>query len=129
MKITNFDRTNLRMLRQAIDAALEDVGKDYGISIEAGNATFGENIATFKVECATIAKNGKVVSKAAEDFNRYAQMFGLEPSDLGREFTHRGRRYTITGLKPRSHTYPIVATRDDGKSFKFPVSAVKQDQD
>ena len=44
--------------------------------------------------------------------------------ELGSEFVDRGETFTITGFNPRSTKYPVLATRADGKRFKFPVITV-----
>ena len=40
MKISSFDRTTVKNLRNDIDKALATLSKKYGIEISAGNATF-----------------------------------------------------------------------------------------
>lgn len=56
------------------------------------------------------------------DYNRYREVYDLP--ELGSEFVDRGETFTITGLNPRSTKYPVLATRADGKRFKFPVITV-----
>jgi hypothetical protein len=73
-----------------------------------------------------IGKDGGELTAAGKDFINYASMYGLEPSDLGKEFKSRGKTYRITGFKPRSHKYPILAVNvRTGKAFKFMVEDVK----
>ena len=125
-KINQFDRTNLRMIREMIDQELADLGERLGVSIKAGSASFTSNNATYKLQIATISEEGEICTKEAEDFKLYCFRWGLAPDDLGREFNFRGNTYTITGAKPRSYQYPILATRGyDGKSFKFAVDQIK----
>lgn len=54
----HFDRTNLKILRAQIDAALASVAKNHGIKINAGNATFSGATATFKLEFAAADSDG-----------------------------------------------------------------------
>ena len=45
-------------------------------------------------------------------------------SETGSFRDRRGRVYTVTGLKPGNPKFPVMVTRDDGKKFKYPASAV-----
>ena len=95
----HFDRTNLKILRAEIDAALASVAKNHGIKINAGNATFSGATVTFKLELTAADSDGGFVSKEAVAFTNCARMFGLEADDLGKEFTVAGTVYKVIGLK------------------------------
>jgi hypothetical protein len=126
MKITSFDRTNLRALAADIDAALKTVADKYGISLKERGCSFMANNATFKIEGAVIGSDGNTMTAERQDFIRYAEMYDLKTTDLGRLFTFNGEGYTITGLKSRSNKAPILAKSEkNGKSYKFPVALVK----
>jgi hypothetical protein len=126
MQIKSFDRNNLRELREAITAALEVVGKQYGIKITAGSASYMNESATFKVELATVTSDGTAMTKEASAFKRSCGLYGLKPEHLFAEINYAGSRYKITGLTGgRSWKYPIAVERiPDGKRFKLPESAV-----
>jgi hypothetical protein len=53
-----------------------------------------------------------------------AKMYGMSPEDLGKSFTYGRDQYTIVGLSRKSHKFPLLAKRSDGKVFKFPVDVV-----
>lgn len=117
-KITKFDRTNLRDLRQDIDAALKAVADKHGISIRAGNARFMPQSASMKLELGTIGEGGQVIDTSAEEFKVYAPLYGLSADDLGKKFkSFDGCIYTITGCRPKSRRFPIIAARADGRAF------------
>ena len=123
MKITKIDRTTCALLRTAINKSLAEIAAELGVSIKAGNGTFntiGGHV-TFKVECSLIGENGEVHSKAADDFMRCAERFGLSPDDLDKEFvTYSGDRFKLVGCSPRSHKFPFHGERiPDGKKFKL----------
>jgi hypothetical protein len=50
MSTAKFDKPSVRELRLAMDRALEQVGRDFGIKISTGNATFSADEVTFKVK-------------------------------------------------------------------------------
>lgn len=121
------NRESVRVLRTKIDAALATVGKEMGLSLKAGNCYFTGTTATFKLEVATIAADGKVVNKMAEEFRRYAPLYHLKPDDLGREFTipFTTAKYVVEGIKPSSRKYPIICKKlYDGKMYKMTARQV-----
>ena len=115
-KITTLDKVTLRIIREKMDAALASL-EEIGIHAKATNISYQDQNATVKVEISVMGENGEVVSKEALDYERYREMYELP--ELGTTFTNRGTTYTITGLKPRSTKYPVLAMRADGKTFKF----------
>ncbi len=118
-----FDRQQVRLLRDRMQAALDPLGSELQLKFIVGSASYTADNVRFKVEAATIKEDGQVVDQATTDFELLAPHYGLKPTDLGREFSINGRRYTLTGLKPRCRRYPILARRD-GKTWKLPVAAV-----
>jgi hypothetical protein len=124
--IKQFDRNNLKVLRADIDAALKAVGEKHGIVLTCGNASFLPTTATLKVECATKAADGQIVTREAEDFKRYAAMIGMQPSDLGKTFRQNGKTFKIEGYNSKARTMPIIA-KDvaSGRGYKFSIETVK----
>jgi len=51
--IKKLDKENLPILRSEIDIALQPIADKYGIKLSAGNVSFSEFSATFKLEVAT----------------------------------------------------------------------------
>jgi hypothetical protein len=121
--ITEFNRTTCKALGEEIEQALAGIASKYGVSISCKGGTFGPTSYVAKVECAVIA-GGLAVTREVEAFNKMASLYGLAPSDLGRSFAYSGGTYSICGLKPSSRN-PVLAKRQDGKVFKFPVEVVK----
>jgi hypothetical protein len=120
-----FDRTACRLLSAEIEAALQPLAAKHEIKIKCASGTFTAGNYRLKIECA-VEVNGQVMTHEVEDFKRYARHFGLEPSDLGKTITHLGEAYRVEGLKPKSHRFPVTATRlRDGKRYKIPASAVR----
>ena len=125
-KINEFDRTNLRLLRDDVESALNAVGKKYGIDLRLGTGRFSSENVTFRLEGSVIRAEGVVTREAAE-FRQYADLLGLEASDLGKTFTQGGRRFEITGAKLSSRKYPILARNVlNGKVYKFRVADVRE---
>jgi len=126
----SLDRATVKKIRELMQTALDDldVEEEIGqkIKFSVGNASFSGNSVTFKVEGATMGEDGQVNNKAADDFRRYANLWGLSPDDLGREISVNGKTMTIVGGKPRSKKYPILAENmGNGKIYKLSAWTVK----
>jgi hypothetical protein len=122
-----FDRPQVKLVREVIQKELDKLAQNMKMTIRVGNASFTPTTITFKVAVAAIGEDGKVHSPEAENFKKFAVMYGLQPTDLGRQFRswHGNELYTITGLSPRRSKYPIHASRSDGRRFKFGAGEVK----
>ena len=119
-----FDRPRVRKLRDDLSQALAEVGKRFGVTITLGAASFSPAICKFRLEVAGPTSNGEATSAVAEDFKRYAGLWGMQKDDLNKTFVFRGETYTLIGAKPRSSRFPLLGKRADGKVFKFTIADV-----
>lgn len=131
MSIAEFDNVTYRALSKEINEALAAIAAKHSIKIGVAGGKLGIGAKNLEIKLAlSVVENGKVVSKEAEAFKRYAKLEGLEPTDLGRQFTFtaRGRKetYKITGYATKAKQYPILAEGPDGRTYKFDVSDVKR---
>jgi hypothetical protein len=119
-KIERFDRTNLGLLRADLDAALSTVAAKWGINLSLGTGRFDPEVCNWKLS-GNVVRGENVKTKEALEFERYADLFGLEASDLGAEFTQGRKRFKIIGAKLSSRKYPILARQlgGTGKTYKF----------
>lgn len=108
-KFTKFDKTALRLLRTEIDFALEQIGKTYGISLTAGNASFNADTATFKLDCALLNSEGIAETKEMIDLKAiYPQMVGKGI------ILSSGTKGTIVGYSRRAKKYPFLVKTTEG---------------
>jgi hypothetical protein len=124
--IKKFDRRTCGIISAAIELALRRVAAEYGVAIRPGSGSFSEGSYTVKVEVSTLNADGTVNTPAAEAYRRYASVDGLPEDGLGRTFEARGETYTISGYLPRARKMPVLATRADGRTFKFAPAAVRR---
>jgi hypothetical protein len=117
------DRSKAKQVSGAIMEALATIESDLGVTFSRGNGKFDNNEFSMKVTATSNAVDGSSRDKDAVAFETHAMSFGLKPSDLGHTFTHGGEEFTVSGLKPRSSKYPILAKNRMGKTFKFPIYA------
>ncbi len=99
--------------------------------IDTKGGTWSGGSYTMKMEFAEMGQDGVANTREVQDFCRLAERYGLDEADLGKEFGGgSGRRFKVCGVKPKSHTYPILGARldangrEDGKVFKFPAHHV-----
>ena len=65
------------------------------LSLTLGSTTFEPSRFAAKIEGAVLDGDGQPASKEAENFTRYAQVFGFLPDDLGKSIMLSGKPYTI----------------------------------
>ncbi len=122
-----FDRQTVKNTRNELQAILETLSKEMGCQIKVAGAMFardGSNC-TFKVEFAAISADGTAETKEVTAFRELAAIYGLRPDDFGKTCVSGGQEFTISGLKPKAKRYPILATRPDGKVYKFSEDMVR----
>jgi len=107
--INQFDKSNLVDLRKDIDLALAEVGKRYGIKINAGNARFTDTTATFKLEAAVV-RDGKAISREMETLKMYLGLLGLNEDHFGKVFKMGSKFFVLSGYSPRKHKKPVLIT-------------------
>ena len=123
MTISQLDTQTLKIVRAKMEEALATL-EEIGIHAETGHISYQDQNATVRVEISVMGENGEVVTKEQTDYDLYREMRGLP--ERGTEFRYRGTTYTIAGFKPRSPKYPVLATKADGRTFKFAIDAVKR---
>ena len=120
-KITRFDKTNLKEVREVINAALSDQLDKLGLTAKIGNISFSD--ADFR--CKLEVSCGSADDASRREWDKHAPLFGLASEDFGKSFVHGGTAFTVCGIKPKSRKYPVLAKNLSGTTYKFPVAAVK----
>ena len=121
MEIT---RETLGNFRISFIAAMETLEVDYGIKVELGQINYSPSNATASVQISSIDGDGVVNTRQREDYLMHCSFLGLNKDWIDKEFAHNGSIFKITGLKPKSRKYPVMAERTDGKTFKFPTDLI-----
>lgn len=125
------NREKCQKLREKLEKIFNlhsaELKAEFGIQVKVGKATYSQveiGECEFKIQLAEMNVNGIAETKEAKNFKNNAQIFGFEESDFGKAFQFKTHSYKITGLSPRFGKFPILATREDGKIFKFPATSV-----
>ena len=125
MKVSKFDKPSLKVIREAMNAALKDVESKYGIKVSVGNASYSSDEVTFKVKANTVGQGGQVNSKEANMWALYADMNGIGHLSVGDTITLQGKPFTIAGWNTRAKKSPVNITDQNGRSYKCSVAMVK----
>lgn len=125
--VMGFDREATGELRDEINTVLATLGARLGISLKVGRGTFTRDNVKFELIAATITPSGEVQTPERTQYISSAIIHGLKLEWLDQTFTsHGGVKYTITGLNPKSRSYPVRAKRGDGQAVKLSALAVRQ---
>lgn len=117
-----FTKTALNTIRTDLNAALAVVAAKHGITLDFKNISYSDN--SFRTTLHGSSSESAVDNNKSE-FERYAARFGINVTAFNETFINRGDTFTIVGIKPRSHKYPILAKqRSNGKTYKMPMSAI-----
>lgn len=121
------NRNEFRAFSMDINAALVEVAKKYGVTIDTGNGRYNGDAMTLKLEITNKSATGETQDKYAVAFKQRAYIYGLAATDLGRSFVSRvsGKTFVIAGLNSRAKEYPIIAIGQNGKRYKFDIADVK----
>jgi hypothetical protein len=120
MQLKTIDRATIRELDKKILAALEAVGKEYGVDIRIPGGNYSATSYTAKVQISLKGQGGIVETPERRAFIQLCSYYGLTPADLGKRFVFRGVQFELTGLNAGAPKYVVAAKRVyDGKSFKF----------
>ena len=125
MQVTNFDKPTIKAIRLAMDSALAQVEKDYGIKISTGNARFSGNEVTFKVKANTVTSNGVANTKEADNWELYKNTIGLGWLNVGDQIMLQGKYFTLKGYNTRARKSPIQIEDMQGRGYKCSVEMVK----
>jgi len=126
MTISNFDKTTVKALRTAMNQALASVEAEYGIKINAGNASFSGNEVTFKVKANTVGDSGQAQTKEASNWDMMASVNGLGHLSVGDEVILQGKSFTIKGWNTRARKSPINIEDASGRGYKCSINMLSK---
>ena len=116
--ITKFDKPTLKMVRKELQSSLDDLQEKLGIQLKIGNIRFDASTFTTKLEASLVGHD-----PLAEEWEKYANRFGLDATWIGKKFLSNLEMHTIIGLDTKRRKYPVITTCD-GKKYKFPADIV-----
>ena len=120
--IKQFNKPTIVQLRSSINEALDQVAKEYGITISAGNCSFSGNEANFKLKLNTIGDNGTVITRESQMWDLYKSRTNCSDLSIGDKITIQGNTYTLSGYNTRASKAPINFTDSRGNGYKCSIN-------
>jgi len=120
--IKQFNKPTIVQLRSSINEALDQVAKEYGITISAGNCSFSGNEANFKLKLNTIGGNGKAITRESQMWDLYKSRTNCSHLNVGDTITIQGNSYTLSGYNTRARKAPINFTDSRGNGYKCSIN-------
>jgi hypothetical protein len=125
----NINSQSLKFFRTKFSNAIKDLEEEFGIGITLGGISYDSDGFRSTMQVINInedekGKDPKVI-QMERDWKEWCGAYGFKESDLGKQFESNGRTFAITGIKPKSRKYAIIA--DDvrtGGSYKFTAESV-----
>ena len=126
MEIT---KSNLKIFRQDFKNTVESLQKEYEVTIDMKNITYGTTDFHFKVEVTNgdraEAERNKFIATLKRNSWKYP---ALNKDSYGKVITigYNKDAYRIVGIKPRAQRYPIVAIKENnGKRYRYTYETIK----
>ena len=120
--IKQFNKPTIIQLRSSINEALDQVAKEYGITISAGNCSFSGNEANFKLKLNTIGDNGTVITRESQMWDLYKSRTNCSHLSIGDKITIQGNSYILSGYNTRARKAPINFTDSRGNGYKCSIN-------
>lgn len=124
---TQLSKPEFTAIREAVTKALESVGKEFGVRIQAGNISYEPTKMNLKLVFTAIdATTGEVKLPFADNFKQLALVYGFKSEDLGKSFRTGGQSFTLEGIDTRKRAKPVIAKGQNGKLYAFTIEDVKR---
>lgn len=124
MPVTEFDRYNISVMRQEVEAALAAIGAKHGLNFNVGRITFEPNEFRCKVTAVTSSSvQGQPAGQTVE-FASLQRQGAFAIGAVGVDFANslfrhpKLGRVKIVGYTPRRHKYPYSVQTVNGKRYK-----------
>jgi hypothetical protein len=115
----------IRITLQEILDANKDKLTNIGISVNLGNTSFSDVKATMKVEFTDLLSSGEVVDVREVDWNKHAEIYGLEVGWLGKVIMFNNKPFTIIGLNTHKRKKPVMIKDVYGKMYGTDCESVR----
>ena len=123
-----WDREQANAISVEITDAAQAVAARHGLTVQRRKAHYGDDLEiVLRVSKVAVNEAGvNVLSREAQNLNRWALSYGLPEDALGKAFRSGGKAFILTGLDPAKRKYPVLARcEDDGRSYRFTPAHVK----
>lgn len=132
-KMDTFDKSNINLIRDAIQTALDNVAEDLrdgnaniSLDLKLGGISYSDTNFKATLSCAVVDDNGVVQNKERAAYIAAASIHGLDPAWIDQTFMdYEGRTMKITGWNTRARKCPVLLEDKKGNTYKGPVAMVR----
>jgi hypothetical protein len=127
-KVEKFDKTNVKTILQKCEDALQPIADEFGLDLQRKSCRYRdmEMPVAFLLQATVVDDDGKVLDKQAQEFKKYASLYGLKPEHLGKTVLSMGKVMTVVGLNTRNRKFPILCLEPKtSKRFKLTAESVR----
>ena len=123
----SFNSQNLKALRSDLEKAFEIIGKKHNMALKVGAMSYRATSMACKIEGLMSQDGGELTNPELAGWEAHCFRKGFKQEDFGRKFKgYNGTVYTVAGIRPRNHKYPIIGSNNAGQMFKFTSNQVGQ---
>lgn len=106
--MNTFDKKTLKVLREEIDQALDQVAQQHNIKIATGNCSYLEDSCTFKLEC-SLPNALKKTERDLETELEYREQSSIALTlDRTKIAYNDGNHFKLVGYKTRARKNPFI---------------------
>lgn len=120
MKISKFDKQNLKAIRAEVDIALKAISDKYGINLKIGNMSYADGRFTTKLE--GIAEANKDAEQ--NNLKMWASVIGVDINKTFRD--NMGTVHTLVKYDNKKRTAPWITQGSNGKQYKMTDEQVRR---
>jgi len=127
-KKMEFTKSELKEFRKDLENSLEEIKEKYNISIDFGAISYEKDNFSFRASAVrTINESGEFVSPEQIMFNKHCRLFKVKEEDYKKIFSFGGMTFELTGFKPKSPKYSVLAMDvRSKKTFKLPFESLNK---
>lgn len=116
---------SLREIRTLLDAALQTVTDQCGVSFKIGKISYSSTNFRTELQAFCATPDGNTVDPNKAEFDRWCTDYGLQPDDFGKTFQHGGRPFIVCGLNRKAVKMPILGRAAGSTAvYKFQSGSV-----
>ena len=127
-----FNKSNINLIRDAIQTALDNVAEDLrdgnaniSLDLKLGGLSYSDTNFKATLSCAVVDDNGVVQNKERAAYIAAASIHGLDPAWIDQFMDYEGKVLKITGWNTRARKMPILLEDKEGNTYKGPVAMVR----
>lgn len=108
------NKDKITLIQEKIRLAIQEITKSDGLEISLSSVSY--NLNSFSLKITGSEKNNPEADRINLNLSK---RYGFSQNIIGMEFTSNTGSFCVQSFKTANRKYPILATRTDGKMYKF----------